>query len=48
MLSGAVDAWWSSIRDARQAGSPPFTWTEFVTIFMDEFMPLSDRDECRR
>ncbi|KAM3200328.1 hypothetical protein P3L10_032690 [Capsicum annuum] len=48
LFSGSPEAWWTSVLRGRQAGLPPITWSEFLAMFMDRFIPLSKQDDIRR
>ncbi|XP_060217022.1 uncharacterized protein LOC132644446 [Lycium barbarum] len=44
LFSGFAESWWISIQRGRQAGLPPITWSEFLALFKDRFIPLSKQD----
>ncbi|XP_060177824.1 uncharacterized protein LOC132607759 [Lycium barbarum] len=48
LFSGSAESWWISIQRGRQAGLPPITWSEFLALFKDRFIPLSKQDDMRR
>ncbi|WMV08087.1 hypothetical protein MTR67_001472, partial [Solanum verrucosum] len=47
LLNVSLEAWCSSIQRERQARLPPITWSEFLAIFKDRFIPLSKQDDLR-
>ncbi|XP_070005515.1 uncharacterized protein [Nicotiana sylvestris] len=48
LFSGSAESWWNSVQRGKRAGLPPITWSEFSSMFMDRFVPLSKRDDMRR
>ncbi|XP_047259833.1 uncharacterized protein LOC124892639, partial [Capsicum annuum] len=47
LFSRSLKAWWTFVLRRRQAGLPPITWSEFLAMFMDRFIPLSKQDDMR-
>ncbi|XP_060210655.1 uncharacterized protein LOC132637606 [Lycium barbarum] len=48
LFSGSAESWWIAIQRGTQAGLPPITWSEFLALFKDRFIPLSKQDDMRR
>ncbi|XP_060182350.1 uncharacterized protein LOC132612017 [Lycium barbarum] len=48
LFSGSAESWWISIRRGGQVGLPPITWSEFLALFKDRFIPLRKQDDMRR
>ncbi|XP_060216754.1 uncharacterized protein LOC132644194 [Lycium barbarum] len=48
LFSGSAESWWILIQRGRQAGLPPITWSKFLALLKDRFIPLSKQDEMRR
>lgn len=46
-FSGLGESWWTTLIRSRRANLPPLTWTQFVALFMDRFLPPSQRDALR-
>ncbi|XP_070051260.1 uncharacterized protein [Nicotiana tomentosiformis] len=46
-LEGRAHRWWQSYLLGRPAGSPPTTWSQFTQLFLDRYIPLSEREELR-
>ncbi|XP_070048939.1 uncharacterized protein [Nicotiana tomentosiformis] len=46
-LEGRARRWWKSYLLGRPADSPPMTWDKFTHIFLDRFIPPSQREELR-
>ncbi|XP_070057741.1 uncharacterized protein [Nicotiana tomentosiformis] len=46
-LEGRARRWWKSYLFGRPADSPPMTWDRFTCIFLDRYIPLSQRKELR-
>ncbi|XP_070002199.1 uncharacterized protein [Nicotiana sylvestris] len=47
-LSGAVFTWWEAYERCRLVGSAPLSWQEFSTLFLEKWVPRSQREEMRR
>ncbi|XP_070010177.1 uncharacterized protein [Nicotiana sylvestris] len=46
-LEGMARRWWQSYVLGRPAGSPPFTWGQFTQLFLDRYIPPSEKKELR-
>ncbi|XP_070047232.1 uncharacterized protein [Nicotiana tomentosiformis] len=46
-LEGRACRWLQSYLLGRLAGSPPMTWSQFTQLFLDRYIPLSEREELR-
>lgn len=47
-LRGPVKKQWQTYEQSRLAGSFPLTWTHFSNLFLENFIPLTRREElCR-
>ncbi|XP_070040111.1 uncharacterized protein [Nicotiana tomentosiformis] len=46
-LEGGVHRWWQSYLLGRPADSPPMTWGQFTRLFLDRYIPPSQREELR-
>ncbi|XP_070055328.1 uncharacterized protein [Nicotiana tomentosiformis] len=46
-LEGRAHRRWQSYLLGRLAGSPPMTWSQFTQLFLDMYIPPSEREELR-
>ncbi|XP_070049885.1 uncharacterized protein [Nicotiana tomentosiformis] len=46
-LEGRARRWWKSYLLGRLAGSPPITWDQFTHLFLERYIPPSQREELR-
>ncbi|XP_070041562.1 uncharacterized protein [Nicotiana tomentosiformis] len=46
-LEGRARRWWQSYLLGRPAGSPPMNWDQFTQLFLDRYIPPSEREELR-
>ncbi|XP_070015031.1 uncharacterized protein [Nicotiana sylvestris] len=46
-LEGIARKWWQSYVLGRTAGSPPLTCGQFTQLFLDKYIPPSEREELR-
>ncbi|XP_070035262.1 uncharacterized protein [Nicotiana tomentosiformis] len=46
-LEGRARGWWQSYVLGRVEDSPPITWDRFTRIFLDRYIPPSQREELR-
>ncbi|XP_070007580.1 uncharacterized protein [Nicotiana sylvestris] len=46
-LEGMARRWCQSYVLGRPAGSPPLTWGQFAQLFLDRYIPPSEREELR-
>ncbi|XP_070022928.1 uncharacterized protein [Nicotiana sylvestris] len=46
-LEGRAHKWWQSYVLGRPVGSPPLTWGQFTQLFLDRYIPPSEREELR-
>ncbi|XP_070055545.1 uncharacterized protein [Nicotiana tomentosiformis] len=46
-LEGRARRWWQSYLLNRPAGIPPMTWDRFTRLFLDKYIPPSQREELR-
>ncbi|XP_070005397.1 uncharacterized protein [Nicotiana sylvestris] len=44
----AAFTWWEAYERRRPAGASPLTWQEFSTLFLEKWIPKSQREEQRR
>ncbi|XP_070003293.1 uncharacterized protein [Nicotiana sylvestris] len=44
-LEGKARRWWKSYVLGRPVGSPPITWGQFTHLFLDRYIPPSEREE---
>ncbi|XP_070004972.1 uncharacterized protein [Nicotiana sylvestris] len=47
-FSGAAFTWWEAYERRRPVGSAPLSWQEFSTLFLEKWVPRSQREEMRR
>ncbi|XP_070055251.1 uncharacterized protein [Nicotiana tomentosiformis] len=47
-MQGPAKRWWHVYELGRPVGSPPLTWSQFSTVFLDKFVLCTRRDEPRR
>ncbi|XP_070005511.1 uncharacterized protein [Nicotiana sylvestris] len=47
-FSGAAFTWWEAYERRRPVGSAPLSWQEFSTLFLEKWVPRSQREERRR
>ncbi|XP_070014495.1 uncharacterized protein [Nicotiana sylvestris] len=47
-LSASAKTWWRDYCLARPAGSPPLTWDQFTELFLEKFLPVTQREALRR
>ncbi|XP_070028924.1 uncharacterized protein [Nicotiana sylvestris] len=47
-FTGAAFTWWEAYERRRPAGAAPLTWQEFSTLFLEKWIPQSQREELRR
>ncbi|XP_070017757.1 uncharacterized protein [Nicotiana sylvestris] len=47
-FTGEAFTWWEAYERRRLAGAAPLTWKEFSTLFLEKWIPLSQREELRR
>ena len=47
-FSGATFTWWEAYERRRPVGSAPLSWQEFSTLFLEKWVPRSQREEWRR
>ncbi|XP_070019854.1 uncharacterized protein [Nicotiana sylvestris] len=47
-FTGVVFTWWEAYERRRSAGAAPLTWQEFSTLFLEKWIPQSQREELRR
>ncbi|XP_070026338.1 uncharacterized protein [Nicotiana sylvestris] len=47
-FSGATFTWWEVYERRRPVGSAPLSWQEFSTLFLEKWVPQSQREEMRR
>ncbi|XP_070028623.1 uncharacterized protein [Nicotiana sylvestris] len=47
-LSGSAKRWWNDFVLTRQAGSPALTWEQFSQLFLEKFLPITQREDYRR
>ncbi|XP_075080343.1 uncharacterized protein LOC142165862 [Nicotiana tabacum] len=47
-FSGAAFTWWVAYEQRRPVGSAPLSWQEFSTLFLEKWVPRSQREERRR
>ncbi|XP_059295504.1 uncharacterized protein LOC132048836 [Lycium ferocissimum] len=41
---GDAKLWWRAYVECRPAGSPPLTWVQFYSVFLDKYVPRTLRD----
>ncbi|XP_070007519.1 uncharacterized protein [Nicotiana sylvestris] len=46
-LEGRARRWWQSYVLGRPVGFPPITWGQFALLFLDRYIPPSEREELR-
>ncbi|XP_070055344.1 uncharacterized protein [Nicotiana tomentosiformis] len=46
-LEGRARTWWHYYLLGRPADSPPITWDQFTRLFLDKYIPPSQREELR-
>ncbi|XP_070050701.1 uncharacterized protein [Nicotiana tomentosiformis] len=46
-LEGRARRWWQSYLLGRLAGSPPMTWDQFSQLFLDRYIPPSQKEELQ-
>ncbi|XP_070046864.1 uncharacterized protein [Nicotiana tomentosiformis] len=46
-LEGRARGWWQSHLLGRPVGSFPLTWDQFTRLFLDRYIPPSQREELR-
>ncbi|XP_070013824.1 uncharacterized protein [Nicotiana sylvestris] len=46
-LDGKARRWWQSYVLGKLAGSSPITWSQFTQLFLDRYIPPSEREELR-
>ncbi|XP_070045964.1 uncharacterized protein [Nicotiana tomentosiformis] len=44
-VEGRAHMWWQSHLLGRPTGSPPMTWDQFTCLFLDRYIPPSQREE---
>ncbi|XP_070008323.1 uncharacterized protein [Nicotiana sylvestris] len=47
-LSGSAKTWWRDYCLARPAGSLALTWDQFSQLFLEKFLPITQRENYRR
>ncbi|XP_070002728.1 uncharacterized protein [Nicotiana sylvestris] len=47
-LSGSAKKWWRVYCLARPAGSPSLTWDKFSQLFLEKYLPITQREDYRR
>ncbi|XP_070014356.1 uncharacterized protein [Nicotiana sylvestris] len=47
-FTGTAFTWWEAYERHRMAGAAPLTWQEFSTLFLEKWIPQSQREELRR
>ena len=46
-MTGCANKCWRDYISSSPIGSPPLSWTQFTQVFLDKFVPRSDRDRER-
>ena len=46
-MNGSAKQWWRDYISSRPAGSPLLSWTQFTQVFLDKFVPDSERESKR-
>jgi len=46
-MTDLAKQWWREYIKSRPAGSPSLSWTQFTQVFLDKFVPYSERDHKR-
>ncbi|XP_070050413.1 uncharacterized protein [Nicotiana tomentosiformis] len=46
-LEGKARRWWQAYLHSRPVGSPPLTWDQFMHLFLEKYIPPSEREELR-
>ncbi|XP_070004320.1 uncharacterized protein [Nicotiana sylvestris] len=47
-LAGSAKTWWRDYCLSRPAGSPALTWDQFAELFLEKFLPVTQREALRR
>ncbi|XP_070025637.1 uncharacterized protein [Nicotiana sylvestris] len=47
-LSGSAKTWWREYCLSRPSGSPTLTWVQFSQLFLEKFLPITQREDYRR
>ncbi|XP_070044837.1 uncharacterized protein [Nicotiana tomentosiformis] len=47
-IMGSVNRWWRDYILTRPAGLPALTWDQFSELFLEKFIPVTQREEYRR
>lgn len=46
-MVGPAKQWWRDYISSRPAGSPSLSWSQFTQVFLDKFVPRSEREHKR-
>nr|XP_009772729.1 PREDICTED: pentatricopeptide repeat-containing protein At2g13420, mitochondrial-like [Nicotiana sylvestris] len=46
-FTGAAFTWWEAYERRKPAGAAPLTWQEFSTLFLEKWIPQSQREELQ-
>ena len=46
--SGSAKTWWRDYCLARPAESPALTWEQFTQLFLEKFLPITQREAYQR